>query len=113
MCACRTTGESFAVGIGSTVKVRLTCGAVPEERRGLLSHSWAAVSSLVLQRPWIPCQARTFSAEPCLLGGVPSDGLFWGRGAGISPTTVPQGSVTEGCLTCERAGWFSKPSITS
>lgn len=40
-------------------------------------------------------------------GGYPVLGLFWGQGAGVSPTTVPQGSVTEGCSTCERGGWFS------
>lgn len=34
-------------------------------------------------------------------GGYPVLGLFWGQGAGVSPTTVPQGSVTEGCSTCE------------
>lgn len=71
--ACALAGrlrESFAVGIGSTVKVTLTCGAVPGERRSLLSSSWAAVSSFVLRGPWFLSQARTSSAEPCLLGGV-------------------------------------------
>lgn len=33
-------------------------------------------------------------------GGYPVLGLFWGQGAGVSSTTVPQGSVTEGSLTC-------------
>lgn len=73
----------------------------PRGETRLLSRSWAAVSSLVLRRPRIPCQARTFSAQPCLLGGSSVLGSFWGQGAGVSPTTVPPGSVTEGCLTCE------------
>lgn len=72
--ACRTTGESFAVGIGSTVKVTLTCGTVPGERRGLLPSSWAAVSSLVLWGTWLPSQAHTSPAKPHL-GEVPCVGL--------------------------------------
>lgn len=37
-------------------------------------------------------------------GRYPVLRLFWGQGAGVSPTSVPQDSVTEGCLTREWVG---------
>ena len=100
VCARWTAGESFAVGIGSAVKVTLTCGAVPGEGRGLSSSSWAAVSSLVLPGPRLPGQARTSPAKPHLLGGELVLGLLWRQGAGVSPAAVPLGRIAESCLAC-------------
>lgn len=51
--------------------------------------------------------SRAMSAAGRGGGWYPVLGLFWEQGAGVTPTTVPQGSVTEGCLTCEFVVWFS------
>lgn len=83
VCACRTTGESFAVGIGSTVKVTLTCGAVPGgEARTLVELMGGCLITCPPGTPasqpgtHLPSRATSLAG-----GGVPSAGLVLEAGS--------------------------------